>query len=284
MDRAVFCLFMLATAAGCAPLLPSTARHVTARSPLRPATPSSDSVSLEIIFARLPELEAGWDERLWNWVDEQHIPIETRRQLTSNGFRAGVIGGNLPEELTEALQLADAYEMKQQAVRQDDPLAQGVQLDEEPLVQHRLLQLRMGNRGEILASPAYEELPLLKREGEHVCGRSYRQAQCLFSLVPDLAPDGRLLVQLTPEVQHGEPQREWSGSEGIFRLTMSRPKEVLDELRVSSLLAPGEMLLVGSLPSRPGSLGHYFFTEKSGGALQHKLLLIRLAGRPPQAE
>jgi hypothetical protein len=37
------------------------------------------------------------------------------------------------------------------------------------------------------------------------------------------------------------------------------------------------MLLVSSLPGRPGSLGHYFFTEQTSGALDQKLLLIRLA-------
>ena len=32
-----------------------------------------------------------------------------------------------------------------------------------------------------------------------------------------------------------------------------------------------------SLPDRPGSLGHYFFTEQTKGAMEQKLLLIRVA-------
>jgi len=34
---------------------------------------------------------------------------------------------------------------------------------------------------------------------------------------------------------------------------------------------------VGAVPSRPGSLGHRFFTEEKGDVPMHKLLLIRLA-------
>jgi hypothetical protein len=37
------------------------------------------------------------------------------------------------------------------------------------------------------------------------------------------------------------------------------------------------MLLVTSLPDRPGTLGNYFFTEQKDGQSQQKLVVIRLA-------
>ena len=36
------------------------------------------------------------------------------------------------------------------------------------------------------------------------------------------------------------------------------------------------MLIVSSLPNRPGSVGHYFFTENEA-RLEQKLLIVRLA-------
>jgi hypothetical protein len=37
------------------------------------------------------------------------------------------------------------------------------------------------------------------------------------------------------------------------------------------------MLILGSLPSRSGSLGHHFFTKENNGRLEQKLLIVRLS-------
>jgi hypothetical protein len=37
------------------------------------------------------------------------------------------------------------------------------------------------------------------------------------------------------------------------------------------------MLVLSSLIQRPGSLGHYFLTQKADGKLQQKLIVIRLS-------
>ena len=67
------------------------------------------------------------------------------------------------------------------------------------------------------------------------------------------------------------------GSQGIIRLETGRAKKVFENLAISATLSSGEMLLVSSQPQRPGSVGHYFFTEQTSGALEQKLLIIRLA-------
>jgi hypothetical protein len=48
-------------------------------------------------------------------------------------------------------------------------------------------------------------------------------------------------------------------------------------LQIEPTVSAGEMLLMTCLPDKPGSIGHYFFTEPSDGALVQKLLVIRVA-------
>jgi len=52
-------------------------------------------------------------------------------------------------------------------------------------------------------------------------------------------------------------------------------------LQLSVRLAPGEMLLLMSLPKSGSRLGHYFHTVDSADGPQQKLILIRLAQVPP---
>jgi len=282
--RALLALSILGLAglAGCARFTPAGKHHV-AKSPLQPATPSPDSVSLEIIFARLQQDSTQEAQQLWQWVDEQQLPAELRRRLMQDGLRAGVLGSHLPPELVAALELSDAYEAKAKATDGEEAALQGVQVDREVSVTRRLLQLRAGKRGEVLASPVLAEMPLIRRVEGCVCGESFERAQCLFAVVPQVTAAGRVDLQLTPEVHYGEPQRQWTGSEGMFRLVMSRPKKVLDDLQIETTLSAGQILLVTSLPDRPGSLGDYFFTEPSTDGPHRKLLLLRLASRPPSA-
>jgi hypothetical protein len=48
-------------------------------------------------------------------------------------------------------------------------------------------------------------------------------------------------------------------------------------MAIDAALAPGQMLVLGSLVDRPGSLGHRFFTGQNDGKLEQKLLVIRLS-------
>ena len=58
--------------------------------------------------------------------------------------------------------------------------------------------------------------------------------------------------------------------------TTAQPPQPVAPPPASATLPPGAMLVLGSLSSRPGSLGHHFFTENDG-RLEQKLLVVRLA-------
>jgi hypothetical protein len=94
-------------------------------------------------------------------------------------------------------------------------------------------------------------------------------------------PDGGVHVRLTPEIRYGEARQQWTGQDGMFRLEMTRAHETYDELHALATLTPGQMLVVGCLADRPGSLGYQFFTDQLTGKTEQKLVLIRLAQVPP---
>jgi hypothetical protein len=241
------------------------------KSPLTPAQMSPDSVVLEFFFVRFPFGDAAVNEKLWEELDEQHFAPDVRKRLAHNGFRVGLVAGQMPVELSKLLELggkaAPSGEIEATKVEN---------LDVKPRVVRRHLQLRTGQRSELLASGVYEQLPVLVCENGQLCGETYRQAQGLFAVKSYPQSDGQVRLELVPELHHDQPRQHWVGNQGMMRLEASRPRRVFDDMAISATLPPGAMLVLGSLSSRPGSLGHHFFTENDG-RLEQKLLVVRLA-------
>jgi hypothetical protein len=238
---------------------------------LKPSQMSPDSVALEIFFIRVPLGDAEVNGKLWNEIDEQPLAPDLRERLARNGFRAGLLGGQVPDELAKLLELADKPVPTGQV--------EGVkveQMDAEPRVVRRRLQLRTGQRSEILASSVYPQLPVLVYAAGQLSGQTYDDAQGVFAAKSFPQPDGRVRLELVPELHYGQPRQRWVGGQGMGRLDTSRAKQIYDDMTLTADLSPGAMLVLTSLPNRSGSLGHHFFTQ-SDPRLEQKLLLVRLA-------
>jgi hypothetical protein len=140
------------------------------------------------------------------------------------------------------------------------------------------LQVRTGQRSEIIACGVHESLPVLACENGELCGRTYHDAQGVFALAAFPQTDSRVRVELVPELHHDHSRPHWVGDQAVWRLESARPRRVFDDLKVSAVLGPGSMLILGCLPDRPGSLGDCFFTEDSGSATdtERKLLVVRV--------
>ncbi len=241
------------------------------KSPLVPAQMSADSCVLEIFFVRFPFDDPEVNFALWQEVDEQHFPVELRQRLVRNGFRVGLVDGQIPVTLSRLLELGD--KPPPTGGRQTVGAAE---LEDQPRVLRRRLHLRAGRRSEIVASGIHEQLPVLIRQSGQLTGETYRQAQALLATRAFLEGDGRVRLELIPELHHDAPRQHWVGSQGMMRLQTRRPRRAFADMGISATLSPGSMLVLGSLPNRPGSLGHHFFTEDQG-QLEQKLLVIRLA-------
>src|SRR5687767_6922713 len=165
------------------------------KSPLRPAQPSPDSVTMEIIWARFPANDPQLNSDAWQEIDETQLSPAVRRELANNGFRAGVIGGSIPDAIARALN--SGKPSSNAAVDQGDPSPDDLLSD--PIVHGRLQQLRRNQRSEVQASEVYPSLPLLVNNSRELSGRTYAQAQAIYALRVDPQPDRTAIVELTPE-------------------------------------------------------------------------------------
>jgi len=263
-------LTLVAIAPGCR--LFDEPEEFRGHSPLsKPGIPSDGAV-LEVYFARFPYGQSDLNEPLWRQLDELVADRQLRRRQAAQGLRVGRVGGHMPAELERLLQLTSTPAAEGQA--------QQVDLQAEPTVTKRKLVVRGGSRSEVQASGVYESMPVFTKEDGALRGRTYEQAQGVFAITAFAQPDGRVTLELVPEVHYGQARNNFVGGEGIWRLQAGRPRQAFDELRERLTLSPGEMVVLGCLPDRLGSLGDYFFTDRTGGKREQKLLLIRLVQTP----
>jgi hypothetical protein len=235
---------------------------------------------MEIIWARFPAGDPAINSEAWREIDETQLSPAVHRALADNGLRAGVIGAQLPEVIAAALH-QDATPQENIETTSLTAAEKTAALSAEPLVRGRVRQLRRNQRSEIQASDVYPSLPLLVSGGRELGGRTYQQAQAIYALRVDPQPDRSVVLELTPEIHHGQPRLRWTGGDdGILRQAPLREREVFDAMSLTLRLAPGEMLILTSLPDAGSRLGHYFHTVDSADGPQQKLILIRLAEIP----
>lgn len=265
--RPRFALPVLVAAAlwgGCAnPIKPG-------KSPLAATQLSSDTSVFDVLFVRYPPDDEQINHQLWDEIDEQQLPAELRSRLAQNGIRAGVIGGQLPLPLSKLLDLKEKPQVA------GATQVKAADLGGPARVERRHMPLRAGQPGQVVASGVYEELPVLIRGKGELCGQTYRQAQAILAVTAHPENDGRVRIDLVPEIHHDQPRQQWIGEQGVLRLDTGRPRHAFDDLAIAATLKPGDTLVLSCLPERPGSLGHHFFTEKGEQSCQ-KLVLIRLA-------
>jgi hypothetical protein len=260
-------LLCLAALAGCRNLA-----EQVGKSPLKPPHMSSDSVAMDVFFVRFPFGESEPNGLLWADVDEMHLAAEVRQRLARNGFRSGLIGGHVPMSLSKLMELKG-----KPAPRPESLENRVVDLEREPRVVRRHMELRAGVRTEVIASDIQEELSVLLCGPAGVEGESFRSAQAVLAVRVFPERDGRVRVRLVPEIQHGENKLRYVGTQGALRIEPGRAKRAFDEMAVEAVLAPGHILILSTPPDRSGTLGHRFFTQNTDGQVEQKLLVLRLA-------
>ena len=251
--------------------------HVPKTASLLPSSPAADHVALEVFFVHLPSDHSTLSEALWSSVDEQAIDLDVRRRLASNGFLVGRVGGQLPAAVTDLLQVtgdAPAPSVDEAAV---------IVPTKAPLMHRKLIdvyQIETPNRlvvtGDRERHPKWVALYRDDADGA-VRGQTFVNAQgsLLTKVFPQ--PDGRVKLDIVPEIEYGEARREIvPGEGGGFTVRFAPPHKTFDGLRLSAMLVPGEILVFGCRDDCPGSLGQQFFVERQHDALSQTIVLIRL--------
>ena len=242
---------------------------------LRPVTTASDSVTLEIFYARVPLEEDAAADELWQQVDEQCFDAELRRRLLANGLRVGVVNGALPAGLSNLLALTS--EMPESS---PDRVINGATA--MPRVVRQLRQINRRDSMTIQASEQRDKAQVLVSEDGRLGGREYQHVQGVYTLRAEATEGQRVVVRLIPELHHGEFRNRYAGSEqGTFITMPSQERTVFDRLTMETSLAPGDMLVLACLPEARTSLGGTFHYVNSAGRLERKLILVRLLEVPP---
>ena len=262
--------------AGCGVVL-STATVSDPQSILRAIKTSSDQVTLEIFQVRVPGDNKQLLDELWQASDEQRLDLEVRNQLISNGFRAGVISGALPDGLARSLNLQS--EMPEE---ETDRVITGE--NAAPKIVRRVLQLKRSEHATIQASELQEQAHVLLNSENGLQGRTYEQVQGVYSLQAEAVPGQKIALEITPELQFGELKNRYTGSDhGVLMMTTSRERKVFDQLKLSLDLSSGEFLVISGIEGSASSLGSAFHDSQQSGAAAQKLVLIRLL-QVPQSE
>lgn len=256
---------------GCKPF----EKHKSGLTPLKALRMTPTSVGLDMFFVRFPFGDEEINGPFWDEIDEQKVAPKLRQALAENGFRTGVISGPLPTRLSKLLQLKD----KTQVDRLNENSTPIEDLQKAPTVSRRHLELRSGRRGEIMAQEVQPELPIIVRDSNgKVSGESLYNAQPTFAIFTTNLPDGRVRLNLIPEIQHGNERRKFTGGRnGMFKLDIGRERKSYEDLQIETELILGDFLILSNIPIREGSLGNHFFTETNSDGRCQKLLIIRLS-------
>ncbi len=271
----LLCLLLMPCWSGCTSLLTLPVPE-NPQAFLRAAETAPDSVALEIFQVRYPAVDQKLNKEVWQLVDEQRLDVNVRHELIRNGFRAGVLGGVVPDRLAKYLNL-ESEKPETKAAR----VITGQNAD--PSVTRRVVQLGRSKSVTVVAAELRDQLNILINNESGLRGRSFEQVQAVYLLRAQAVAGQRVTLRLTPELQHGEQRLRYSGSDqamGIFMATPSRERELYDDLELHVEMTAGEFLIVGGLPDASGSLGHAFHAENQRGPAEQKLILIRLVEVP----
>ncbi len=239
---------------------------------LLPLAGSPEAVTLEIYAATMP-LDDPHLTSLWNEVDEQPIGAEPRSRLNQNGLRVGIAGPHVSDALAEVLHVTD------RPIAAED--RHMVPLDSEPNVTLRVRQFQFRKRSELAVSPLYDQISLLRSVDGEVTGKTYQKAECRFELRVYPEADGRVRLELLPQLHHGEFKQRFSGTEGVLRMEPLRAIQTFDDLKFSATLGAGQMLLLTCEADRPGSIGHHFFSQAASEKPAQRLWVLRMAQAGP---
>jgi hypothetical protein len=140
----------------------------------------------------------------------------------------------------------------------------------------RRLQSRTGRRGRIVMSGPHDRLEVLRNESGQLRDEIYEQAACVVALRTFPLGDGRVRIELTPEIEHGPLKQRLVDGDGALRWEPSQERRIYDDLCMESIVAPGQTLVLSATPQMAG-VGRSFFVRESNGGLRPVLLVVRLA-------
>lgn len=237
-----------------------------ATSLLHPQKAVTDSATIDSILVRFDENSYVELEQIWRSVDETVIEINQRRLLDQNGLRVGVIRGELPKQILDQIAAIEK--------RQKNEVVEQIGLGSESDSRVKTLMCRTGKRKELIVRRDINRpLSVFTTLDGSLSGNSFDRAAALFGMTLYPHDDGSVLVELVPEVQHGEAHNTYVSTEFGMKQELKREAKVWKQLKIQAPLTPGELLVVAATsPSK--AIGHAFFTSENINQKEEKVVLL----------
>jgi hypothetical protein len=219
--------------------------------------------TLSVVILTRPAHDRAVDEAVWASADEQVVAPEVRRVLQANGLKLGLITGGLPVDLDRAIHAPPPNKVE----RPEFSLPDG-----------------SNNTLISLTESLPETTLLLNREGR-TSGRDYHDAKGFVRITATQDGPTGVTLRVAPEIHHGQVARRFTPlPDGVGTLNTMEPlaiKDAQDETTFRDLTAtftvqPGQAVVLGGDPDRPGSLGAFLFTqpEPKSDRLLQKVVVV----------
>src|SRR5262245_8776578 len=198
----------------------------------------------------LIERTAGGDEinrRVWDRIDEQFLPFETRTVLADAGLRVGVASESAPGSLRKMIEdprTDGGYRGRTFALDKPAPLALGGVLPRAEFI------VPAGDRGATTFARDAASLGL--------------------DITVRDAGDGKVLIHLVPYARCRDPNRLLPGEGGL----REEAKESFPGAAFDVTLASTEFLVIGTDWYSDGTFGHQAFTGDNGDRRVQRLLVL----------
>ena len=233
---------------------------------------NSETVLLEVFIVRCPFNDPELNSTLWKDVDEQVFSAALRREFAANGFRAGLIGNQLPSSFLRILKTRDDVDPSQ--------IVTTIRLDElaNQTVVRKTIASRNGQKNEVNVSNVKKQSTILFNENGALGGETFNDGQAVMVIRTQTRGDGSVTLDLLPEVQHGQPRQTFQYDAGSVTMATARPKRTFDSLRSEITVQPGQFVVMTSRPEMSGNVGSFFFTdEEADSGTEQKLLCFRVS-------
>ncbi len=234
---------------------------------------SPDGVALEIAVAQLDGHALDLFYQVWEKADVQSLPLSTRKLLDQNGIRIGLLGAQLPGELTAA------FNWRKPLLTEDgdvlfnsrNPLPPAN--NQGPFAIKQIEQLKQGESHWVPCSPRMAEIPWQVETGDTYRSGVCRLAQCGFMLSQTTSTSDSIKLWFRPEIRHGESRMRY-GVDHETLLAQERQERLrLDELDFHHPLRLGQTLMISATPTPRGTGQNFFAAGQYSTSRQ--VLLIR---------
>jgi hypothetical protein len=222
---------------------------------MMPTTPTVTPELVAVQYLRI-DREVGnreLNDTLWKSGDESFIDPKSRTALAENGLRIAKFTGN------------------------SDPTLLGLVKDGNKKKEGASYQTQAGSAVKIELTEVVPKWSFFTIKDDRAGGETLESVQGYLSVVPHLLGENRVTLRLTPQVEFGEAKRNTVPLPSLngFEVKVERESRILDDLRWKVDLAAGDVLVVGGLPDRKGTIGRMMFVKEKDGKQIQSVLIIR---------